>query len=223
MTAIFTTTYLVETSILPKEQRALRGKVRGTADCLLTDAIVRGRTRSKSHALGTCWINFKKAFHRVPHTWLMDAVGAPNLPGWFTVTLLTIQAQWGTWYHLQTPAGASISSRVEYKWGLLQGNSLSPILFCLTMAPISWARKRLKPYVLKNGTPVSHTFFVGDLKIYSPGNDALRTATTTAACVSVAVRIGVRTVEVCNGLNERRYTATWCSHHGHEASGSGAW
>ncbi|VDO27386.1 unnamed protein product [Heligmosomoides polygyrus] len=61
--------------------------------------------------------------------------------------------------------------------GLMQGDYLSPLLFCLCMAPASaWIQAHIKPYETGTGSGpssdgplrVSHVFYMDDLKVFTP-------------------------------------------------------
>jgi len=57
--------------ILPYEQKALRKGCRGCIDALLFDSSIREKLRilGSSGAMG--WIDYQKAYDRVPHGWLL--------------------------------------------------------------------------------------------------------------------------------------------------------
>ncbi len=54
---------------------------------------------------------------------------------------------------------------IQYRRGLFQGDSLSPLLFCLSTAPLSWALSQRQGVCSKMLD--RHTIFVDDLKVYA--------------------------------------------------------
>ncbi|KAK6058236.1 hypothetical protein COOONC_04200 [Cooperia oncophora] len=61
--------------------------------------------------------------------------------------------------------------------GVMQGDTLSPLLFCMAIAPISaWLRNNVSPYRTSTGAltlpegplEINHLFYMDDLKVYSP-------------------------------------------------------
>ena len=57
--------------LLPQEQRALRKGPRGCVDCLVVDKMVITNAHFKRlRTLNMGWINFEKAYNRVPHEWV---------------------------------------------------------------------------------------------------------------------------------------------------------
>ncbi len=56
---------------------------------------------------------------------------------------------------------------VSLKRGLFQGDSLSPLLFCLCVAPVSHQLRKGQGYNSKHQSePITHLMFVDDLKVY---------------------------------------------------------
>jgi hypothetical protein len=58
--------------------------------------------------------------------------------------------------------------KVAIKLGLFQGDSLSPLLFCLALIPrTNMFNKREGGYKVKGSNKVNHLFHMGDLKLFS--------------------------------------------------------
>ncbi len=84
--------------------------------------------------------------------------------------------------------GERHSTLITYKRGPFQGDSLSPLLFCLFLAPLSTSLSKRRGVV--NGTlytKITHTLFVDDLKIYAQSRDALKQSLKEVEQVSRAV------------------------------------
>jgi hypothetical protein len=84
--------------------------------------------------------------------------------------------KWSIQYEQTRPTGKKVISKLLHvQNGVLQGDSLSPLLFCICMAPVShWLNTRLPCYEtsFKRGTnrslKINHLFFVDDLKLFTP-------------------------------------------------------
>ena len=56
---------------------------------------------------------------------------------------------------------------IHFRRGLFQGDSLSLILFCLCVAPLSWILRRKVGYPGRfQRAPVTHLMLMDDLKVY---------------------------------------------------------
>ena len=64
--------YLEETDTIPHQQKGCRRKCRGTKDQLLIDKIVMMNSKRRKTNLSMAWIDYKKAFNMIPHSWLME-------------------------------------------------------------------------------------------------------------------------------------------------------
>ena len=65
--------------LLPEEQHALRKGARGCVDCLAVDKVVITDARFKGlRTLSVGWIDFEKAYDRVPHEWLISVLDTIN-------------------------------------------------------------------------------------------------------------------------------------------------
>ena len=66
--------YLDEEKLLPNEQRGCRRQKRGTKDQLLIDKIVIRNCRRRLTNLAMRWINYKKAYDMIPHSWILKCL-----------------------------------------------------------------------------------------------------------------------------------------------------
>ena len=66
-------------------------------------------------------------------------------------------------------SGNSESGKVEIKWGVFQGDSLSPLVFVLAMISLSLILRKAKAaYVFSESKEkINHLSFMDDLKLYS--------------------------------------------------------
>ncbi len=82
-TAVLTTLlrqHVDEYDILPPEQKALRPRRRGCLDALLLDTEVASKARWDGRNLSVAWVDYSKAYDRVPHSWLVEMLTTIRAP-----------------------------------------------------------------------------------------------------------------------------------------------
>ena len=71
--------YLEDSGLLPKERKGCRKRSRGAKDQLLVDRMVIGNCKRRVIGLGMAWIDYKKAFDFLPHTWNLECLKRTSL------------------------------------------------------------------------------------------------------------------------------------------------
>ena len=60
--------------LLPEEQKGCRTRSRGTNDLLYIDRAVIREVKSRKNNLAMAWIDYKKAYDMVPHSWIKECL-----------------------------------------------------------------------------------------------------------------------------------------------------
>ncbi|CAF4653951.1 unnamed protein product [Rotaria socialis] len=174
--------HVTERKIMPKEQIALRGGVWGCTHALTLDqTLISDAQDQKQRPISVAWIDYAKAFDSVPHSyikWLLSVIRIPDLLKKFLVSIMT---NWRVRYEVRIKRGQTDRSNyLKIRSGVLQGDSFSPLLFCLAMAPISQALNNVSgAYVTASGSKknlqlsLSHIFYMDDLKLYGNSRESL--------------------------------------------------
>ena len=97
----------------------------------MTDHMNALEATSRSGNLSVAWIDSEKAYDRVPHGWLELVLRAPAIVRRSVKYLIPL---WESEFTVRTGAN-TVKTNLTFKWGLFQGDSLSPILFCLSIEP----------------------------------------------------------------------------------------
>ena len=66
--------HLDQGKLLPEEQRGYRKGSRGTNDLLYVDRAVIKEVKSRNKNLAMAWIDYKKAYDMVPHSWIIECL-----------------------------------------------------------------------------------------------------------------------------------------------------
>ena len=113
---------------------------RGPHNSLCIDMAVIIEVKSRNKNLAMAWIDYKKAYDMVPHSWIIEfldlfgvAVNIKNL-------LLNSMEKW----KVRICSGNSGLCEVEIKRGIFQGDSLFPLVFVLALIPLSLILRKAK-------------------------------------------------------------------------------
>ena len=68
--AVMLPEHTAEYDYLPAEQLVMRRERRGWRDVLLVNGMVNSEVRHGNGTISVAWVDYKKAFDRVPHGWL---------------------------------------------------------------------------------------------------------------------------------------------------------
>ena len=187
-------------SIFPAEQRALRKEKRGCLDALLIDSMVNEEVRHRRKKLSVAWVDYRKAFDHVPHGWLLEVLDSIRAPTYLRCCVANLLPLWATQFKLGFGRN-TVKVDLHYHRGLFQGDSLSPLLFCLSIVPLSHALRSIDGYKSRSfGGRVTHLLFMDDLKVYVRDERAMKKALSLVDRVSKAVRmeLGLRKCAVAN-------------------------
>ena len=133
------------------------------------------------------WIDYKKAFDSVPHSWILRCLELYNINEETRAFFRSQKTKWKTTITLNHSEGQIVIPGIKIQRGIFQGDSLSPLLFCLAIDPLS---KVLKEHEIgydlskgrgtKNRKRINHLLFMDDLKVYAETDEKLTQLTKTA-------------------------------------------
>ena len=159
-----------ENNIITEEQAAGKRGSFGCTDQLLINKMIYDEVTSNRRNLVTVWLDYKKAFDSVPHSWLIRSLEMAKVPEKIILAIRQLMIKWRTKVYLYGESSNVETDFISYLKGILQGDTLSLILFVLSVNPLShllqWHEgyKAGKVIRIKN---ISHLFFVDDLKLYA--------------------------------------------------------
>uniref|UniRef100_A0A914Z562 Reverse transcriptase domain-containing protein n=1 Tax=Panagrolaimus superbus TaxID=310955 RepID=A0A914Z562_9BILA len=157
--------------ILNQEQRALR---KGEWACFVShviDKVVKQALMNRKESYSVLWIDCKKAYDSLGHKYLKEVLGKIGIPQWMYNSISNIMSKWSLRYTM----GTTVSQSLNVLNGVLQGDVLAPLLFCIGLVPVSHALRKLIPVIkLKGSVPddvysgwLNHLFYMDDLIAYS--------------------------------------------------------
>ena len=115
------------------------------------------------------WIDYKKAYDSITHSWLTEILDLYKIDDQTRFFITYLMKNWHTKIHLPHDAGCISIEEIFFLRGIFQGDSLSPLLFCLALTPISNILKRNNVGYMIQRRKVSHLLYMDDLKIFARG------------------------------------------------------
>ena len=134
-------------------------------------------TKNKKGDLSQAWIDYKKAFNSVPHSWILEVMKMYGIHSRIIEFILRTMPQWRINLGLRHMKGNMEIPGIKIKTGIFQGDSLSSLIFCLLLCPLSILLNEKNSQAIKIGKAekekkLNHLFYMDDLKIYSkPDSD----------------------------------------------------
>ena len=162
--------YLERERILPEEQKGCRKGRRGTKDQLLIDKAILKDCRKRHTNLAMAWIDYQEAYDMVLHSWIVECLEMFGIAENVKKFLIDSMKTWKTEL---TSSGERLGV-IHIRRGIFQGDSLSPLLFVLSMIPLTLIlRKSTAGYDLAKEFKVNHLLFMDDLKLFGKSEDQI--------------------------------------------------
>ena len=130
--------------------------------------------------LSTAWIDYKKAFDSVSHEWILKALQLYKISPIISNFLSISMTKWKTRLFLSHNTGTCRSECLRIKRGIFQGDSLSPLLCCMAIIPLSSELNNTDYGYKIFETKVNHLFYMDDLKLFARNDYELEGLLTTA-------------------------------------------
>ena len=86
------------------------------------------------------WIDYKKAYDVVPHSWIIECLDLFRVAENIKSLLVNSMEKW----KVMLCSGNSELGEVEIKRGIFQEDSLSPLVFVLALTPLSLILRKAK-------------------------------------------------------------------------------
>ena len=125
--------------------------------------------KKKKKNLSMTWIDYRKAYDSVPHSWILKTLQMYRFNEKLIKFLRTSMSNWKTTMKLSYNDGCITTDQIKIKRGIFQGDSFSPLLFCLALVPLTseLATSGYGYKILNTSAPISNLFYMDDLKLYS--------------------------------------------------------
>ena len=154
------------------EQRGGKKDCYGCRDQLTINNAILENCKKRKKNLSTAWIDYNKAFDSVPHSWILKCLQMYKIHPILITFIEESISQWKTNMTLVQKGGVLEIGPIRIKRGKFQGDSLSPLLFTMSLNPLSKElQKTGYGYQLDEQTKINHLFYVDDLKLYGTSDN----------------------------------------------------
>ncbi|XP_060802889.1 uncharacterized protein LOC132902324 [Amyelois transitella] len=154
-------------SILAEQQKGCRKFSQGCKEQLTIDAIVSKQAIRKKSNIYTMYIDYKKAFDSVPHSWLLYILQHYKINSTLVQFLRHTMQNWSTKLILHQIE----TDHIQIRRGIFQGDSLSPLWFCLALNPLSYLLNNSNSgYKIPHNNSyfrLTHLLYMDDIKLYA--------------------------------------------------------
>ena len=127
--------------------------------------------------LAVAWIDYKKADDVVPHFWIVECLAMVGVSEQIKYFLSESMKAW----RVDLTCNNQSLGEVDLEQGIFQGDSLSPLLFVLSLIPFTVIlRKTESAYQFSsNKEKINHLLFMDDLKLYAKNEKDLESLVQT--------------------------------------------
>jgi hypothetical protein len=141
---------------------------------LISKAIFEDSKKRKKN-LSIAWIDYQKVFDSVPHGWIEKSVELLGVNNKIINFCKSSMKKWNTRLKFKTSQELLQSRLIKINGGIFQGDSLSPILFCIALIPITNELNRSNYGYQIHGTErkISHLLYMDDLKLIGRSEEEL--------------------------------------------------
>ena len=130
------------------------------------------------------WIDYKKAYDMVPHSWILESLELVQVSDNILELLKLLKRPIANWQTELTSCGENFV-KVNIRRGIVQGDSLSPLLFVICMILLTHVLCKAKArYTLGGGEKINHLLFMDDLKLYGKSENEIKGLVSTVEVFS---------------------------------------
>ena len=191
----FITDHVYRNNIITQEQAAGKRGIWGTLEQLLINKNIMKEVRKMRRNLITVWLDYRKAFDSIPHSWLIKSLKLAKIPNNIISAIKNLAESWYTIVHLNDNNETIVSDLIKIIKGIYQGDSLSVMLFVLALNPLSHLLRMRNGYPYGKNRHYQHTnnFFVDDLKLFSTNINNIKCLLDIVTILSsdIGMRFGV--------------------------------
>lgn len=165
-----------DNNIIYEEQKGSRPNTMGCKEQLLIDEVITNQAIEKQRNLSTAYIDYKKAYDMIPHSWILYTLKLYKINSNIINFIEKTMQKWNTKLIMNNQM---ISNTIKIKRGIFQGDSMSGLLFCIALNPLSTILNEVRDigYKIKGNNiqyNITHLMYMDDIKLYAPNIEKLK-------------------------------------------------
>ena len=158
-------------NVLTEQQKGCRRLSQGCKEQLVIDSVISQYALKNKTDIYTMYIDYQKAFDSIPHTWLIYVLQIHKVHPYIIDFLRITMESWATQLKI-TNFGQTVETEpIQIRRGIFQGDSFSPLWFCLALNPLSLilnnSEKGYKIALNNVQHTISHLMYMDDIKLYA--------------------------------------------------------
>ena len=118
----------------------------GTVDQLIIDRCIMEEVKQYHRNLAVAFYDYKKAYDKVHHDWMLRVYEWIGIPKEAIELICQMMSLWKTRLEIWNEREKVISRWIEIQCGFMQGDSYSPVEFCIIEIPICKLLQQSKGY-----------------------------------------------------------------------------
>ena len=119
------------------EQKGCQQDSFGANNHLLVNKLLTEDCMARHRSLNMAWVYYQKAYDSVPHSWVLQCLQLHKISTVLCMFLSRVMEGWRTSMVLSHGQGTAKTRIMQIRRGIFQVDSLSPLLFCMAVNPLS--------------------------------------------------------------------------------------
>ena len=173
--------HLSQGNLMASEQKGCQQGSFGAKDHLLLNILLTEDCKARHRSLSMAWVDYQKAYDTVPHSWVLQCLQLHKISPVLCRFLSRVMEGWRTSMVLSHGKGTVKTRIMQIRRGIFQGDSLSPLLFCMALNALRTELNRTGcGYRMSTGNGrtakrqfISLLLYMDDLKLYGRNPDQL--------------------------------------------------
>jgi len=147
------------------------------------------------------WFDYQKAFDRVSHNWIIKFLQLIRIDNKVILFTKKVMSYWRTRMRLHTKYKLIETDDIKIQCGIFQEDSLSPLLFCICLIPLTEQLNRLNTGYEEDitKTKISHLLYMDDLKLIAKSEEELQKQIQTFQTFSDDIHMEFELEKLCQG------------------------